>query len=89
MDDFPVNRELVEFLRQRIDFGHMFETLRSDWPSHWPQSILGRVGFALLVVGGAFRFVGYGRWTLLLIVAGGVLGLVDRGLKKEPEGPAI
>jgi hypothetical protein len=65
----------------------MFETLSSGGPSHWPQTILGRSGFALVVLGAAFHFVGYGRWTLLLIIAGGVLEIVESRLKKEPEYP--
>jgi hypothetical protein len=65
----------------------MFETLSSGGPAHWPRSILGGTGFALFILGGAFYFVGLGRWTLLLIIAGGVLEIVDRSLQKESEHP--
>jgi hypothetical protein len=41
----------------------------------------------LFILGGAFYFVGFGRWTLLLLIAGGVLEIVDRSLQKESEHP--
>ncbi len=65
----------------------MFETLSSGGPAHWPRSILGRLGFVLFILGGAFYFVGHSRWTLVLIIAGGVLELVDRSLQEESEHP--
>jgi hypothetical protein len=39
----------------------------------------------LVILGAAFNFVGYGRWTLLLVITGGVLAIVDRGVKQEPD----
>ena len=43
----------------------------------------------MFILGGAFYFVGFGRWTLLLIIAGGVLEIVDRSLQKESEPPPV
>ena len=57
----------------------MFERLSSGGPSHWPHSILGRSGMAVVVLGGAFHFVGYGPWTLLCMVGGALLISVFRG----------
>ena len=48
---------------------------------------MGRSGFVLVVLGAAFRFVGYGRWALLLIIMGGILAIVDLAPKKASDHP--
>ena len=44
---------------------------------------------AVVVLGGAFHFVGYGPWTLLCMVGGALLIIIDRVLRKEPEQPPV
>lgn len=63
----------------------VFETLSSGGPSHWPRSILGQAGFVLAILGAAFNLLVTGVGTLLLVITGDVLAIVDRGVKKEPD----